>query len=78
MYGENTKTIAIPIYRVLPYPVIEKDPEAKLLRPLNSSGGFVFPVAHACALTGNYGELRYSVHGPTHHYPTHGASAAEG
>ena len=22
MYGENTKTIAIPIYRVLPYPVI--------------------------------------------------------
>ena len=22
MYGENTKTIAIPLYRVLPYPVI--------------------------------------------------------
>ena len=22
MYGENTKAIAIPIYRVLPYPVI--------------------------------------------------------
>ena len=22
MYGENTKTIAIPIYRVLPYPVM--------------------------------------------------------
>ena len=22
MYGENTKTIAIPIYRILPYPVI--------------------------------------------------------
>ena len=22
MYGENTKTIAIPIYKVLPYPVI--------------------------------------------------------
>ena len=22
MYGENTNTIAIPIYRVLPYPVI--------------------------------------------------------
>ena len=23
MYGENTKTIAIPIYRVLPYPVMK-------------------------------------------------------
>ena len=22
MYGENTKTIAIPIYRILPYPVM--------------------------------------------------------
>ena len=26
MYGENTKTIAIPIYRVLPYPVIPLTP----------------------------------------------------
>ena len=25
MYGENTKTIAIPIYRVLPYPVISRE-----------------------------------------------------
>ena len=24
MYGENTNTIAIPIYRVLPYPVIHR------------------------------------------------------
>ena len=24
MYGENTNTIAIPIYRVLPYPVIRE------------------------------------------------------
>ena len=30
MYGENTKTIAIPIYRVLPYPVIH----------IHNSGGF--------------------------------------
>ena len=25
MYGENTNTIAIPIYRVLPYPVINQE-----------------------------------------------------
>ena len=25
MYGENTNTIAIPIYRVLPYPVMFSD-----------------------------------------------------
>ena len=29
MYGENTKTIAIPIYRVLPYPVISLTLSAK-------------------------------------------------
>ena len=32
MYGENTKTIAIPIYRVLPYPVITRiDQHMKLM-----------------------------------------------
>ena len=48
MYGENTKTIAIPIYRVLPYPVIDV---WVLINPRRACAARVTVVGSVCLLS---------------------------
>ena len=48
MYGENTKTIVIPIYRVLPYPVIIVSKNVALYSLANATCTYILPCSEFC------------------------------
>ena len=44
MYGENTNTMAIPIYRVLPYPVIKPRLTLEVSSFKRALAGYAYPI----------------------------------